>query len=213
MSPGVDTDADRLTEVRTRVASALEPLLRVDDTQYDRLFTLVLTAFVAVLLALTLQYPSETRLMPLVVGVPTLVLLVGLLVVQFSSRVAAMTGGLATGDVLGMEDQVDEVQSRAEGSADAAATADETEPFGGRMAVVAMSFWVLFLFALVLTIGFTVGIPAYLVLYYRLRAGLSWVRTVVLTLFVWLFIVVIFIYVLNAPLYPGVLGVTVPFLG
>lgn len=190
--------------------AALAPLVEIDGTRLDRLFTLVLVLATGwlVVRTLTADWGSQTQLTPLVVGVPTLVLLLALLTVQTSSRAAAFASRFAAGDVLGVEDQVREMQTRTEES-----TEGQTggEP-GGRESVLVMCFWVLLLFGLVLVVGFTLGIPAYLLAYYRLRADLSWPRALGLTVLIWVFIVVIFITVLNSPLYPGLLGLELPYL-
>lgn len=212
MNSTVESLADGADRIRSGIAEASKPLLRIDGRKLDLLFTLALTVSVAwiVVRTATADWGSQTKLTPLLVGVPTLLLLFGLAAVQSSSRAAAVAGKLAAGDVLGVDERVQEMQTRTEESVDTSADATTD---GGRKAVLVMCFWVLLLFGLVLLIGFTVGIPAYLLTYYRTRADLSWIRSVGLTAFIWAFVVVIFIYVLNAPLYPGVLGVHLPFLG
>lgn len=212
MSSAVDSLAAGVDRIRNGIVEASEPLLRIEGRKLDRLFTLVLTLSVGwlVVRTATADWGSQTKLTPLIIGVPTLLLLLGLLTVQFSSRAAAVAGKLSTGDVLGIEERVQEMQTRTEESVDERSDATDN---GGRSAVLVMCFWVLLLFGLVLTIGFTVGIPVYLLTYYRTRAELSWIRSVGLTALVWTFVVVIFIYVLNSPLYPGVFEVRLPFLG
>lgn len=211
MTTGVDSDADATDRIRQRITSALEPLLRVDSRQYDRLFTLVLTAFVVTLMAMTFQYNEQTRLMPFVVGIPTLLLLLGLLLVQFSSRFAETIDRMTAGDVLGMDERVQEMQTLTDDTS--GATVESTDAVESKMEVLAMSFWVLLLFGLVLTIGFTAGTAAFLVVFYRLRTDLSWPLTLGYTAVIWGFIVVIFLYVLSTPLYPGLFGIEIPFLG
>lgn len=211
MTTGVDSDTDATDRIRQRITSALEPLLRVDSRQYDRLFTLVLTAFVVTLMAMTFQYNEQTRLMPFVVGIPTLLLLLGLLLVQFSSRFAETIDRMTAGDVLGMDERVQEMQTLTDDTS--GATVESTDAVESKMEVLAMSFWVLLLFGLVLTIGFTAGTAAFLVVFYRLRTDLSWPLTLGYTAVIWGFIVVIFLYVLSTPLYPGLFGIEIPFLG
>jgi hypothetical protein len=206
MSSGELTAVER---ARAAALSALSPVTNVDGARLDQLFTLtlVLSTGWVVVRTLTADWGSQTKLTPLVVGIPTLALLLALLAVQSSERVAAVAGGFAAGDVLGVEDRVAEMQTRTEESTEGAG-----EDLDGREAVLAMCFWVLLLFGLVLVIGFTVGIPAFLLAFYRARTGMSWPRTLALTAFIWAFVAVIFIYVLNAPLYPGLLGIEVPYL-
>lgn len=197
---------DRLRE---STIDALEPVLQIDSDRLDLSFTVVLVLFTALIVGLTLQYNQQTQLAPLVVGIPTLLLLLGLLIVQSSSSAAELVGGLTTSDVLGVEEQVEGVKLESEETASVETT---ERSYQSRLDALAVAGWVLVLFALILTIGFTVGIPVYLLLIYRLRAGLSWAETIGYTAAIWAFIVVIFLYILNAPLYPGVLEVTLPFL-
>lgn len=205
------TDFDVTERIRIRAASALEPILRIDTRHYDRAFTLalILTVLWVIVRTVTADWGTRTKLMPIVVGVPTLLMLLLLLAIQVSPRVAELADRLAADDVLGMGERVDEMQAKtSEGTEEEAAAS----MFDSKMDVVTMCFWVLLLFGLVLVIGFTLGIPAYLLAYYRLRADLSWIRAIGLTALIWVFVVVIFIFVLNAPLYPGMLGIRLPFL-
>lgn len=197
---------DRLRELTVQT---LEPVLQIDGDRLDLAFTLVLLGFTALIVGLTFQYNQQTQLAPLVVGIPTLLLLLGLVMVQVSTRAARLVNGLTTSDVLGVEERVEGVKSESEKTA----SVETSElPYQSRLDALTVSAWVLLLFVLILSIGFTVGIPVYLLLIYRIRAGLSWGRAVGYTALIWAFIAVIFLYVLNSPLYPGVLEVTIPFL-
>lgn len=198
-----------IEQLRERTVATLDPLLQIDSERYDRLFTAILTAFVVVIFVLTFQYNEQSQFVPLIVAVPTLLLLLGLFAIQSSERLAERFEGVTSGDILGMEDRMQGVQEQTEETAN---VEGQTDTYEMRVAALTITGWVLLLFGLVILIGFTVGIPVYLLAYYRLKAELPWSRAIGYTAGIWAFVVVIFLYVLNAPLYPGILGITIPFL-
>lgn len=202
--------ASTVDRLREMTIETLEPVLRIRGSRLDLGFTLLLLGFTALVVGMTFQYNEQTQLAPLVVGVPTLLMLLGLLTVQVSTRAARMVDGLTTSDVLGVEEQVEGVKSESE---ETASVETSGRAYQSRLDALTVSGWVLLLFVLLLLIGFIAGIPVYLLLVYRVRADLSWVRAVGYTTAIWVFIVIIFLYVLNTPLYPGILEVTLPFLG
>lgn len=202
--------ASTVDRLREMTIETLEPVLRIRGSRLDLAFTLLLLGFTALVVGMTFQYNEQTQLAPLVVGVPTLLMLLGLLTVQVSTRAARMVDGLTTSDVLGVEEQVKGVKSESE---ETASVETSGRAYQSRLDALTVSGWVLLLFVLLLLIGFIAGIPVYLLLVYRVRADLSWVRAVGYTTAIWVFIVIIFVYVLNTPLYPGILEVTLPFLG
>ena len=178
-------------------------LLSVDHDRFDRLFALLLLAFIGVLLADTFQYSDDGQLFPLVIGVPTLLLLVGLLAVQLSSRLNEAASRYASSELFEVDEVVDELE---EDDTDAEQRTLQEE----RVDVILISLWTLALFGVVLLIGFLPGTLVFLLGYYRLQADQSWIRTVAFSLAMWLFVIVIFEVVLNTPFYTGVLGVELP---
>lgn len=190
----------------SRLPGAVERLLAVDRRRIDAAFTLVLLAFVGTLLVQTSGYGPQTRLVPLVIGVPVFAMLAVLLATQASARFAAVAGRYAAGSLF--EDFSDRAEEFDLGDAGAEAGADASAD--ARMELLAVLAWVAVLFALVVVVGFLVGAFAYLVAFYRLRARQGWVRAVGYSVLVWLFAVVVFKAVLDTPLYEGLLGVEVP---
>lgn len=198
---------DRPSTGRNRVRSAFEPLLGIEGARLDAGFTLVLLVFVATLLVQTLDYGRQTRLVPLVIGVPTLVMLAALLAIQLSPRLAGIAGRHAAGSVFddltdGLED-FDRDEPRE-------AHRDDRSIADGRFEFVVVLGWVGALFGLVVVVGFIAGSFVYLVAFYRLQAGQDWLRTTAYAVVVWVFAVVVFKAVLNTPLYEGLLGIEVP---
>lgn len=90
--------------------------------------------------------------------------------------------------------------SEREDVSDAAATED-------RLMLAQGVFWVLLLFVLVVALGLTIGCTVFLVLYYRLKRELGWVRLAAYVGLFLLFVLLIFQTVLQIPLYEGVLGI------
>ena len=190
-----------------RLPSVLKRVLSIEMTRLDASFTLLLLAFVGSLLVMTLEYGRQTRLVPLVIGVPTFVMLGVLLAMQLSPRLASYADRYAAGGLFeDFADQIDEIERD-----DVVASNEEkTDTFASRVELVRVLGWVVVLFILVVVVGFLLGSFVYLVGFYRLRARQDWVRTVVYSVVVWVFAVVVFKAVLNTPLYEGLLGIDIP---
>lgn len=189
---------------KRQLYGAIKWALNVDHVQFDRLFALVLLAFVGGLLAVTSQYSDTGQLFPLVIGVPTFLMLVGLLAMQMSSRVEALASRYASSDLFDIEvmDEIEGEPSTGGGT--------ERSLEAERLAVLEISLWTLAFFGVVVLIGFLPGTLVFLIAYYRLQADQSIPRTLLYSLLMWLFVIVIFEIVLGTPFYTGVLGVEVP---
>lgn len=195
-----------------QLRSIADRVIDLGEEWYDRAFTLVLLAFFTALLVMTLDYGSQTRLVPLVIGVPTLGLILVLLALQLSSRLAAYSRRVSSSALFDMGDQMEEFGAESERGTLAATPEEETEtdPHDARIELLAVMTWVLVLFAAIVLVGFVVGTFAFLIAFYRVRAGQSWLRTGVYSVVVWVFTVVVFKVVLNTPLYSGIFGIEVP---
>lgn len=203
------SDADGPTTSRgvaSRLPEPLVGLLAVDRTRLDAAFTLGLLAFVGTLLVQTSSFGPQTRLVPLVIGVPVFAMLAALLATQLSTRVASVAGRYAAGGLFeDFADPRDEFDLGDPGEPD-----DAGPDLDARFELLAVLTWVSVLFGLVVVVGFVLGTFAYLVAFYRLRARQDWVRAVGYSVLVWFFAVVVFKAVLGTPLYEGLLGVEVP---
>ena len=195
-----------------QLRSIADRVIDLGEEWYDRAFTLVLLAFFTALLVMTLDYGSQTRLVPLVIGVPTLGLILVLLALQLSSRLAAYSRRVSSSALFDMGDQMEEFGAESERGTLAATPKEETDtdPHDARIELLAVMTWVLVLFAAIVLVGFVVGTFAFLIAFYRVRAGQSWLRTGVYSVVVWVFTVVVFKVVLNTPLYSGIFGIEVP---
>lgn len=183
------------------VSGRLNRALTINGEHFDRFFALVQFLFFGVLLAMTPQYGSDSRLFPLVIGVPTFLLFGVLLLTQFSSRFADLVGSLATSDMFGFEDQFGEQR--------AGEPAAETR-LARRRRLAKISLWMLALFGLVFLVGFLPATVLFLVGFYRFYAECGWVRSIGYTVVFTVFVVLIFDVVMGTPFYQGVLGIEIP---
>lgn len=192
-------------KVKQRLLGFYDAVLDVDHVHFDRAFTVLLVLFIGTLLASTPQYRDESQLFPLVIGIPTFLLLVFLLAVQVSPRLNQTIDRYATSDLFDLDDVVSDMdRSVAGGGATQRSLPEERE------SVASISLWTLALFGIILLVGFLPGTLIFLLTFYRFHAGQNPVRTLIYSGVMWAFIVVIFEIVLNTPFYTGVLGVELP---
>lgn len=196
-------DATPRTDADGGVGSSLvHRVLTVPTRYYDVGFTLVLLAFVCLLLVVNFQYRGRTQWAPFLIGVPTAVMLAILLVIQTSRRARRVTRRLVDTDVMGMQ--------RSRRAADSAeGSAGRTLP-EVRVVIAAACLWVAALYVVILLVGFLAGLLVFLPAVYRVQAGQSWPRTIAYSAAVWLFVVLVFAVTLHAPLYTGLFGVEIP---
>lgn len=191
--------------VRQRLQRLSAAVLTIDHRHFDRAFTVLLLAVIGVLLADTLQYRSDSQLFPLVIGVPTFLLLAFLLAVQLVPRLRRLVERYAAADVFDLDDVVSDLDDAPESGGQVERPLSQE-----RRSVIAVSLWTLALFVVVVLVGFLPGTLAFLLVYYRYQADQSWARTVLYSGLMWGFVIVIFEIVLNTPFYTGVFEVELP---
>lgn len=190
--------------VRDQLRGALDAVLSISHEQFDRIFALLFLAFVGVLLVDTPQYSSTGQLFPLVIGVPTLLLLGFLLITQVSTRVDRLASKYAGAELFEVDEVVDEFEDAATTTTEQRTRQEE------RFDVLVICLWTLAFFGVILLIGFLPGTLVFLIAYYRIQADQSVPRTLLFSLLMWLFVIVIFDVVLNTPFYTGVFDVQLP---
>lgn len=178
----------------------IDRVLGADHDHFDRAFTVLLLLALGTLLAVTPQYRDDSQLFPFVIGIPTFAMLVVLLVLQLSPGLRELVGRYTITDVFDLS----EVSSEVGGGRIERPLPDE------RRSVLAISLWTLALFGVILLVGFLPGTLVFLLAYYRRQAEQPWSRTVLYSLVMWAFVIVIFEMVLNTPFYTGVLEVELP---
>lgn len=190
--------------VREQLRDALDAVLSVNHKQFDRIFALLFLAFIGVLLVDTSQYSTTGQLFPLVIGVPTFLLLVFLLVTLVSPRANRLASKYAGAELFEVDEVVDEFEEAAGGKTEERTQQEE------RFDVLVICLWTLAFFGVILLIGFLPGTLVFLLAYYRIQADQSVPRTILYSLLMWAFVIVIFVFVLNTPFYTGVFGVELP---
>jgi hypothetical protein len=163
----------------------------------------VVGVVVAWMVVTALGYSRTARTMPLVVGVPTLVLIV----LQFTRDVVRVARGDTT--VGATSDAERDRYLDAATAAAPAATTREREDRSTSLPVAML--WVGCLALLIWLVGMLVAIPAFMAAFMRIFGRERWVTigafAVVTTVAVYLF----FVVVLEVRLYPGLLGDTLPW--
>lgn len=177
-------------------------IMQVRSDRYDLLFTLSLLVGVGAFLALTPQYSEDGQLFPLVIGIPTFVLLLGLVIILASPRAKKLAEGFAASDLFDMGD-VDDPETNIEQS---------TDLVEQRQRVIVISTWVIILSAMIWVIGFLAGTLVFMIAFYRLQAEQDIRHTLLYSLLTWIVIVVVFVFALNVPFYPGLLDITIPLI-
>lgn len=191
--------------VKEQLRGAVDTVLSIDHEQFDRVFALLLLAFIGVLLVDTPNYSATGQLFPLVIGVPTALLLVALLITQVSPRIQQFASKYAGADLFEVDDVMDEFEEEA-----TSGIGEDRTLQSERLDVMVICLWTLAFFGTIVLIGFLPGTLVFLLAYYRIQADQSIPRTVLFSLLMWAFIILIFGIVLNTPFYTGVFGIEVP---
>lgn len=158
-------------------------------------FTLAIFLTVLVFVIVAIGYQPKSRLVPLAIGIPTLLLTFFQLLIDMIPAVERRFRFLADYDVFGAdENKVAENGAGASGQRRAGVRRRELE----------FSAWLFLLMALIYFLGFLVAIPLFLLLFLKLHSGAGWRITLAITGSTWLFVYVVFIVVMDAPLHGGV---------
>lgn len=167
------------------------------------IFTLLLLLLVLSMVVASFGYRPKARLFPLVIGVPTLLMLVFLAAAEFFPRFSKR---LEVGIETFFGGRLSEV---AEGG-----NARETSETSGWVRVGTIFGWLVLLFGLVFFAGFYVASPPFLLLFFLVEAKLSWPRALAFTLAISIPIYLIFDLGLNMSIWPGAIPEIIPdFLG
>lgn len=190
-----------------RLARLWDRVTAIDHRQFDRGFAVLVLLFVGVVLVRTPAYSARSQIFPLVIGVPTFLLLVALLAIQLSPRAQALIRAYTVTELF----DTDALTER-QAAEDAEASAEERRSLPAeRTDVLRISVWIAVLLGVVYLVGLMAGSLAFLLVYYRVYARASLPRVLAYSVLVWLFLYVIFELLLGAPLYTGVFEVELPF--
>ena len=147
------------------------------------MFTLFMMSFIVVLVVLSFGYDRKSALLPIIVGISSL-LLGGLsLASEFSSRINSlfMTG----------------LFQLSGGRKDAPGIS------GSRFALT--SFWLLLLISLIFFFGFLVSLPVWIFSYILFQGRRPWSHAIVAAVSFWIFLYGFFVRIMNLDLFQGIL--------
>lgn len=193
-----NSETPQESTTKDRPTTSLERILSVDTSYLDTLFAIGMLVFFAVLLAYTPRYAADSQLFPLVIGIPAVVMLGGLLLVQFSSRLQKVIDNFATTNPFELEELE---QLDTEGSTESISIIER------RKKVMTISTWTIVLFLFVELVGFLIAIFVFLLGFYRYQAREGWIRSLGYTIIIWAMIYIIFEVVMNTTLYRGLFDV------
>lgn len=167
--------------------------MRLTDRTF---FTFGIFVLVLVFIILSLNYQPRARLVPLAIGIPTLLLTLFQLLIDLIPAVGRRFSFFQEYDVFGIEaDRVTDNSGKE--------TAQPTQTIHQRE--LGFAAWLLLLVALIYFVGYLLAIPLFLLLFLKLRSSESWRMTLSLTAGTWAFVYVIFILIMDAPLHEGLL--------
>lgn len=189
------SDTSSLDAVWKYLKAAATPLLEVPSHRFDQAFMLLLLVTIGWQLVAAQEFSADGRLFAVVIGTTTFLLLVLLLLSEFSSRVKALMDRLG-GDVMTMGSDLD-VQSGA----------DDIDERTARTRVLRISAWIGFATFLVWLIGFIPSILLFMLVFYLLETDLGPARSIGYALVIWVVILIVFVELLNIRFYSGVFNV------
>lgn len=192
------SDDDRTSsngaEVLTASKQYFDGLLAVDEKHLQRSFSLLLTAFVVTIISIGLTYGRDARLFPLLVAVPTLVMLLALLSTQTIPPLRAYAERLGSSSTLS-----DEMAGDSSWRDDSEISVETA-----RSNAIRTLGWIALLAVSILLFGHVFGLTIALTLVFHYYSELPWIRAVGLAIVNVVFLTGLFLFVFNARLYPGI---------
>lgn len=176
-----------------------EKVYELDSIIFDRLFTIVVLFIVSSMVVMSLRYTWESQVVPLLIGVPTLLLILTVLLLQTSDRINVLIREMSESDSLvAIQDELStvDIEEKTDVSREQA-----------RMRLITISGWLLLFFGLVYVLGFDIGILLSLILLYRFYAKKSLLVSLGYSVVFWIVIVLIFRIALRARLFEGLIGI------
>ncbi|GAB6153797.1 hypothetical protein JCM17380_25470 [Desulfosporosinus burensis] len=140
-------------------------------------FAFVLFLFFIVFVGLALTYNPQARMVPLVIGIPSLILSAGMLWNTWSKA--------KTSQLVEKESEI-------------------KKEFSNRDLLMTFA-WFFALLIMVYLFGFLYVIPIFLLAYLRLSGKESWVLTITISLSACLVILILFVMILKVDLYKGII--------
>ena len=148
-------------------------------------FTLLLMAFNLAIIVMSFTYDRDTRLMPLLVGIPTLFLIIFQALVQFFPN-------------LRQRFEIDLFSPSSLSKSD-----DHAQKEKGSLLFHA--FLILLYFILILFVGLIIATPLYLLIFFKTHAKQSWPKSIAFASIAWGLLYLIFRVLLNFILFEVIL--------
>lgn len=151
--------------------------------------SLIFVLFFAVIIIMSLGYPSQAALLPIVVSVPGLVLSIAVFITEIWKV-----------KITGITESAKETHSE-----DNLAAKDQKVAQKVKREKIYL-LWLIVALVIILVFGFFIGVAIFLPLYLRLQGKESWKVTILYTIFSWLTIYILFYRFLGIPLFEGFLS-------
>jgi len=159
-------------------------------------FTLFLSAFIALLLYLTLELGRVARLVPLSVVIPTLGLLLLQLLLDLVPRLTRRCDSFELTRLYRTEWVREKVRTSFTSN-------PEVPPKESQTTELSMFAWLMMMLVLVCLLGFLIAVPLYTLLYLRGRSGEGWTLSLSVAGAMWSLPYAVFHLALNTRLYEG----------
>lgn len=140
---------------------------------------------------MTFDYSGHARTLPLIIGIPTFLFLLIVLLGQVSVRVGTLLKQYQLSELLDIADEIGEHDD------------DQTNsrpPEVSRFELIVITGWILSVTALFFIIGIKESIAVFLLGYYRFQAQQTVIRMILYTAVIWTFIYGVFAIMLDLPL-------------
>lgn len=167
-------------------------------------FNIGMVLFVLLIIYLSIGYSPRSRLMPLMVGIVTLVLIV----VQFMFEAVPSLSKYASygkidfeADLLKSENVAMELTTEQKAKKKAKMSPEEKQ-----QRLITIWSWIAGLGVALFVVGFLIALPLFLLLFLRINAGLTWLKSSVMTAVTSGVLYVVFSMVLHMEFYGGLLG-------
>ncbi|MDA1036539.1 MAG: tripartite tricarboxylate transporter TctB family protein [Chloroflexi bacterium] len=163
----------------------------------DRVLNLVVYAVLLLLVSSIVIgsniYEGRQRLVPLVIGIPTMLLLIGIIVVELWPRLAQFNKAKGGGE--------DEPVPMATASGINA---------GSWQRVVTIFSWLIGFYVFTLIFGYYLSVPIFLAAFFNKEGEIALLRSIVIAIGVSVVLFLLFNLLLDIPLWPGVLPKIIP---
>jgi len=149
---------------------------------------LLLLLIAGTLVLASLVYDFRQRIVPLIIGIPTVLLLVFLLLGTFFPRLGRIAEGAMLGDM-----------------SDTESVGGDAGRDGNWLRIIIIAGWLVALSAGLFVFGFFLAIPVFLLLFFKFESKLTLFKAAASTAATALVMYLMFLYFLNIEIWPGMI--------